>query len=81
MISGNRTTVYIYPESRDIDAVSRTIAAGGSLSQNGLYWNNMCLKEIGTPKFWPKESVAHHDIESEYRAFEMPFGCSGRITN
>nr|WP_235890855.1 murein L,D-transpeptidase catalytic domain family protein [Martelella alba] len=70
MISGNRTTVYIYPESRDIDAVARTVAAGGSLSDNGLYWNNMCLKEIGTPKFWAKESL--EPVIARYDAAHPP---------
>ena len=23
----------------------------------GLYWNASCLKEIGSPKFWPKETL------------------------
>jgi hypothetical protein len=50
MLKDNPTTVYIYPESRDIDAVAR----GG---RGGSYWNASCLKEIGSPKFWPKESL------------------------
>ena len=50
MLRDNPTTVYIYPESRDID----TVARGG---RGGSYWNASCLKEIGSPKFWPKESL------------------------
>ncbi|AQZ50981.1 hypothetical protein [Martelella mediterranea] len=70
MVSGNRTTVYIYPESRDIDAVARMVAAGGSASQNGLYWNDMCLNEIGTPKFWPRESL--EPVIARYDAAHPP---------
>ena len=48
MMKDNPTTVYIYPESHDIDAVARA-------GRGGSYWNASCLKEIGAPKFWPKE--------------------------
>jgi hypothetical protein len=48
MMKDNPTTVYIYPESRDIDAIARA-------GRGGSYWNASCLKEIGSPKFWPKE--------------------------
>jgi hypothetical protein len=50
------TTLYIYPESRDIAAVARSVAAGHPLS-DGQYWNASCLKQIGTPKFWPRETL------------------------
>jgi hypothetical protein len=49
MVRDNPTTVYIYPESRDIDAVAQGRA--------GSYWNASCRKEIGAPKFWPKETL------------------------
>jgi hypothetical protein len=49
------TTVYIYPESHDIEAVEQAISTRQSLSRAGLYWNAFCLKQIGSPKFWPKE--------------------------
>lgn len=52
MIADNPTSLYIYPESRDIDAVARAVKAGGSPSQAGLYWNASCLKQIGAPRFW-----------------------------
>jgi hypothetical protein len=55
MVKNNPTTLYIYPESRDIDAVAQAVAARRSPSQEGLYWNDSCLKEIGSPKFWPKQ--------------------------
>ncbi|UCI21601.1 murein L,D-transpeptidase catalytic domain family protein [Mesorhizobium sp. B2-1-8] len=51
MVKDNPTTLYIYPESRDIAAV-----AGGHAA-SGTYWNASCLKEIGTPKFWPRKTL------------------------
>jgi hypothetical protein len=51
------TTLYIYPESDDIAAVVRAVKAGRSSSRAGLYWNASCLKQIGAPKFWPKETL------------------------
>lgn len=47
------TTLYIYPESRDISAIAHALRAGLSPSRSGLYWNTDCLKRIGTPEFWP----------------------------
>ncbi len=57
MLRGNPTTLYIYPEASDIDAVARAVKARKSLSRAGLYWNFSCLKQIRTPKFWPKERL------------------------
>ena len=57
MLKGNPTTLYIYPESNDIAAVARAVKARRSLSRAGLYWNASCLRQIGTPKFWPKETL------------------------
>ncbi len=51
------TTVYIYPEARDIVAVARAVNAGQSPSRAGLYWNASCLREIGAPNFWPRETL------------------------
>jgi hypothetical protein len=51
------TTVYIYPEAADIVAVGRAVRASQSPSRAGLYWNASCLKEIGTPNFWPRETL------------------------
>ncbi|WP_236545198.1 murein L,D-transpeptidase catalytic domain family protein [Tropicimonas marinistellae] len=56
-VEGNPTTLYIYPESRDISAVANAVTSGTSLSQAGLYWNDTCLKAIGSPKFWPKRTL------------------------
>ncbi|MGA1834153.1 hypothetical protein [Rhizobium wenxiniae] len=49
-IKDDPTTVYIYPESRDIEAISRTKGAG-------VYWNASCLKQIGTPRFWSRDKL------------------------
>jgi hypothetical protein len=57
MVKDASTTLYIYPNSADIDAVARAVAAGRSLSSVGLYWNAACLKEIGSPKFWSKDTL------------------------
>jgi hypothetical protein len=57
MMKEKPTTLYIYPESDDIDAVRQGVKAGQSLSRSRLYWNASCLKEIGSPKFWPKETL------------------------
>jgi hypothetical protein len=57
MIKDKPTTLYIYPESDDIDAVAEALKAGRSPSRAGLYWNLSCLKEIRSPKFWPRESL------------------------
>jgi hypothetical protein len=57
MVKDEPTTLYIYPESADIGAVARAVAAGRSPSGVGLYWNASCLNEIRAPKFWPRESL------------------------
>ena len=57
IIENKPTTLYIYPESRDIDAVAKVVSANGSPSRAGLYWNAACLKEIGSPKFWPRQTL------------------------
>jgi hypothetical protein len=57
MMKDRPTTLYIYPESQDIDAVTQAVKAVHSLSRTELYWNVSCLKEIGSPKFWSKETL------------------------
>ena len=57
MVKNDPTTLYIYPESADIDAVTQVVKTGQSLSRAGLYWNASCLKEIGSPKFWSKKAL------------------------
>jgi hypothetical protein len=65
MTKDDPTTLYIYPESHDIDAVVQAVQAGRSLSASGLYWNAACLREIRAPKFWPKETL--EPILARYR--------------
>ena len=57
MVKDDPTTLYIYPEAGDIDAVTQAVKAGRSLSRAGLYWNASCLKEIDSPKFCSKETL------------------------
>jgi hypothetical protein len=57
MMRDKSTTLYIYPEAGDIDGVAQAVKAGRSPSRAGLYWNASCLKEIRSPKFWPRESL------------------------
>ncbi|WP_147127256.1 hypothetical protein [Shimia ponticola] len=57
LVEGNPTTLYIYPESKDIDAVRTAIRDRKSLTQEGLYWNSTCLSQIGAPRFWPKRKL------------------------
>lgn len=70
LLKGNPTTLYIYPESSDIDAVARAVKARRPLSRDGLYWNASCLKNIGTPKFWPKEKL--EPIIAKYKKDHPP---------
>ncbi len=57
MTRDDPTTVYIYPEAADIDAVAHAVAAKRSLAALGLYWDAACLKSIGAPKFWSDETL------------------------
>ena len=57
MLKDDPTTLYIYPDAADIGAIARAVAAGRSLSIAGLYWNASCLKQIHSPKFWPRETL------------------------
>jgi hypothetical protein len=70
MVNGNPTTLYIYPESRDIDAVARAVAAGEAPSRAGLYWNAACLRDIGAPRFWPKQTL--EPVLARYRQAHPP---------
>jgi len=65
MAKDDPTTLYIYPESRDIDAVARAVEAREAPSRAGLYWNAACLKDIGAPRFWRKETL--EPILARYR--------------
>ena len=57
MAKDKPTTLYIYPESHDIDAVAQAVKTGRSPSRAGSYWNASCLREIRSPKFWPRETL------------------------
>ncbi len=70
MTKGDPTTVYIYPESADIEAVAAAVAAKRSLSALGLYWNAACLKAIGTPKYWSDETLG--PLIAQYRRDHPP---------
>ncbi|MBN9220663.1 MAG: hypothetical protein J0I79_22170 [Mesorhizobium sp.] len=59
MVKDNPTTLYIYPESRDIAAVANGHASSAA------YWNASCLKEIGAPKFWPRKTL--EPLIAQYR--------------
>jgi hypothetical protein len=66
MITDDPTTLYVYPESADIDAVVQAVNARRSLPQAGLYWNASCLKQIGTPRFWSAAEL--EPVIARYRA-------------
>ena len=57
MVRDNPTTLYIYPESGDIDAVANAVKKRKPLSGSGLYWNRACLRAIRSPRFWPRETL------------------------
>jgi hypothetical protein len=57
MVKDDPTTLYIYPEAADIDAVAHAVTSGRPLSNAALYWNASCLREIGAPKFWSRETL------------------------
>lgn len=48
------TTLYMYPESADIAAVAKAVAAK---KPSTAYWNAECLKEIGAPRYFAKEDL------------------------
>lgn len=66
LVEGDPTTLYIYPESGDINAVADAVNGQRSLSEEGLYWNATCLEEIETPRFWSRATL--RPIIDEWRA-------------
>ena len=70
MVKDDPTTLYIYPDAADIDAVARAVKAGRSLSRAGLYWNASCLKEIHSPKFWSNKTLG--PIVAQYKKDHPP---------
>ncbi len=65
MVKDDPTTLYIYPGASDVEAVARAVAAGQSPARTGSYWNEACLKEIRSPRYWSREML--EPIIAEYR--------------
>ncbi|MCQ8782925.1 hypothetical protein NPA30_12125 [Aurantimonas sp. CSK15Z-1] len=57
VMQNDPTTLYIYPEARDIEAVAAAAQAGRSPASAGTYWNPTCLQQIGRPRFWPAATL------------------------
>ncbi|WP_245424158.1 murein L,D-transpeptidase catalytic domain family protein [Methylovirgula sp. 4M-Z18] len=57
LVTGDPTTLYIYPSAADINAVAQAVAAGQSPVRAGLYWNSYCLSKIHAPRFWSSQSL------------------------
>lgn len=57
LVEGNPTSLYVYPESKDVKSVVRAVRAGNDPDEVGLYWNRSCLAKIGEPQFWPKRAL------------------------
>jgi len=57
MVKDDPTSLYIYPDAADVEAVGQAVKTGQPLPRVGLYWNVSCLKEIHSPKFWPQETL------------------------
>ncbi len=70
MTKDDPTTVYIYPEAADIDAVAAAVADKRSLASLGLYWDAACLTTIGAPKYWPDETLG--PLIAQYRKDHPP---------
>lgn len=66
MVKDDPTTLYIYPDASDVDAVARAVAAGHSAARSHPYWNSYCLKQIGSPRYWPERVIA--PLLAEYRS-------------
>jgi len=73
MTKDNPTALYIYPESKDIRAVTKAVQSGQSPRAAGTYWNTTCLAQIGTPRFWPKREL-QPIINSWRRSLPPPSG-------
>jgi hypothetical protein len=70
MTRDDPTTLYIYPDAADIDAVARAVATRRPLSSVGLYWNAACLSDIGAPKFWSNKTLG--PIIAQYKRDHPP---------
>jgi hypothetical protein len=58
MVKDDPTTLYIYPEAADIDAVTQAVKTGRSLSPAGLYWNASCCKKSALRNFGPTKPLS-----------------------
>ncbi len=72
-------TIYIYPESEDIKAVAQAVSAKKPQASERPYWNAVCLKQIGAPKFWSRETLgpilARFHKEPDPAAVSRPATC------
>ena len=66
LVKGNPTSLYIYPESKDINAVAKAVRSGKNPARSGAYWNSTCLAAIGAPRFWPKRKL--QPVINQWRA-------------
>ena len=57
VVAGKRIVMTTTNGTQAIDAVAKAVKNREALSRAGLYWNARCLKAIGAPKFWPKETL------------------------
>lgn len=58
MVKNQPTTLYIYPEAKDIEAIAKYKKKSSKKStKTKPYWNASCLRQIKTPKYWPKEKL------------------------
>ncbi|WP_339086937.1 hypothetical protein [Hyphomicrobium sp. ghe19] len=55
LVKNAPTTLYIYPEAADIEAVAKSGSARPS--RDGTYWNTYCLDQIQSPQFWRREAL------------------------
>jgi hypothetical protein len=70
MVKDNPTTLYIYPDAADIEAVAQAVKAGRPPARAGLYWNATCLREIHAPKFWPDKTLG--PLIAQYKKAHPP---------
>ena len=57
LIKDEPTTLYIYPEASDVEAVAKSVAAGRTPAQAGLHWSAACLAEVRAPRYWSRSRL------------------------
>jgi hypothetical protein len=67
LVKDDPTTLYIYPEKADIDAVAQAVEAGRPPAH---YWDAFCLSKIHAPKFWPNKTLG--PIIAQYKKDHPP---------